>query len=224
MRVSNRRKDLAASKRMEQVMSAVYAKFGWQELRPCNSELDKRGIDIVLQTGQETIWADEKAATSCWNRDLKTYSCELSCNRTKNGYGWFAKENNPYMLNTHIIFIWVKALEEELIHISSVRFLIVDKQVLQKYFESAVGLPADEDTKTYLNKLKWGEDGKYIVNDDLYLKKCNIYPEFPINAIFSESILRRLAVGYFELSRFDVRDALREARRQGKLQSRWPSS
>lgn len=100
MRVSNRRKDLAASKRMEQVMSAVYAKFGWQELRPCNSELDKRGIDIVLQTGQETIWADEKAATSYWNRDLKTYSCELSCERTKGGYGWFAKKSNSYMLNT----------------------------------------------------------------------------------------------------------------------------
>lgn len=64
MRVSNRRKDLAVSKRMEQVMSAVYAKFGWQELRPRNPELDKRGIDIVLQTGKGIIWADEKAATS----------------------------------------------------------------------------------------------------------------------------------------------------------------
>jgi hypothetical protein len=214
MRVSNRRKDLAASKRMEQVMSAVYAKFGWQELRPCNSELDKRGIDIVLKTGDETILADEKAATSYWNRDLKTYSCELSCERTKGGYGWFAKESNSYMLNTHIIFIWVKALEKELIHISSIRFLIVDKHILQKYFEMAVGLNADEDTKTYLGRLEWDENGKHIINEDVYLKKCDIYPEFPINVIFSESILRYLADEHFELSRFEVRDALRAAKQQ----------
>lgn len=214
MRVSNRRKDLAASKRMEQVMSAVYAKFGWHELRPCNSELDKRGIDIVLKTGDETILADEKAATSYWNRDLKTYSCELSCERTKGGYGWFAKESNSYMLNTHIIFIWVKALEKELIHISSIRFLIVDKHILQKYFEMAVGLNADEDTKTYLGRLEWDENGKHIINEDVYLKKCDIYPEFPINVIFSESILRYLADEHFELSRFEVRDALRAAKQQ----------
>ena len=214
MRVSNRRKDLAASKRMEQVMSAVYAKFGWQELRPCNSELDKRGIDIVLKTGDETILADEKAATSYWNRDLKTYSCELSCERTKGGYGWFAKESNSYMWNTHIIFIWVKALEKELIHISSIRFLIVDKHILQKYFEMAVGLNADEDTKTYLGRLEWDENGKHIINEDVYLKKCDIYPEFPINVIFSESILRYLADEHFELSRFEVRDALRAAKQQ----------
>lgn len=214
MRVSNRRKDLAASKRMEQVMSAVYAKFGWQELRPCNSELDKRGVDIVLKTGDETILADEKAATSYWNRDLKTYSCELSCERTKGGYGWFAKESNSYMLNTHIIFIWVKALEKELIHISSIRFLIVDKHILQKYFEMAVGLNADEDTKTYLGRLEWDENGKHIINEDVYLKKCDIYPEFPINVIFSESILRYLADEHFELSRFEVRDALRAAKQQ----------
>lgn len=214
MRVSNRRKDLAASKRMEQVMSAVYAKFGWQELRPCDSELDKRGIDIVLKTGDETILADEKAATSYWNRDLKTYSCELSCERTKGGYGWFAKESNSYMLNTHIIFIWVKALEKELIHISSIRFLIVDKHILQKYFEMAVGLNVDEDTKTYLGRLEWDENGKHIINEDVYLKKCDIYPEFPINVIFSESILRYLADEHFELSRFEVRDALRAAKQQ----------
>ena len=178
-------------------MSAVYAKFGWQGLRPCNSELDKRGIDIVLKTGDETILADEKAATSYWNRDLKTYSCELSCERTKGGYGWFAKESNSYMLNTHIIFIWVKALEKELIHISSIRFLIVDKHILQKYFEMAVGLNADEDTKTYLGRLEWDENGKHIINE-----------------IFSESILRYLADEHFELSRFEVRDALRAAKQQ----------
>jgi hypothetical protein len=214
MRVSNRENDIIASKRMEQIMSAVYAKFGWQGLRPCNSELDKRGIDIVLKTGDETILADEKAATSYWNRDLKTYSCELSCERTKGGYGWFAKESNSYMLNTHIIFIWVKALEKELIHISSIRFLIVDKHILQKYFEMAVGLNADEDTKTYLGRLEWDENGKHIINEDVYLKKCDIYPEFPINVIFSESILRYLADEHFELSRFEVRDALRAAKQQ----------
>lgn len=214
MRVSNRENDIIASKRMEQIMSAVYAKFGWQGLRPCNSELDKRGIDIVLKTGDETILADEKAATSYWNRDLKTYSCELSCERTKGGYGWFAKESNSYMLNTHIIFIWVKALEKELIHISSIRFLIVDKHILQKYFEMAVGLNVDEDTKTYLGRLEWDENGKHIINEDVYLKKCDIYPEFPINVIFSESILRYLADEHFELSRFEVRDALRAAKQQ----------
>ena len=214
MRVSNRENDIIASKRMEQIMSAVYAKFGWQGLRPCNSELDKRGIDIVLKTGDETILADQNAAPSYWNRDLKTYSCELSCERTKGGYGGFAKESNSYMLNTHIIFIWVKALEKELIHISSIRFLIVDKHILQKYFEMAVGLNADEDTKTYLGRLEWDENGKHIINEDVYLKKCDIYPEFPINVIFSESILRYLADEHFELSRFEVRDALRAAKQQ----------
>lgn len=46
MRVSNRENDIIASKRMEQIMSAVYAKFGWQGQKAGMGGLRRRATRI----------------------------------------------------------------------------------------------------------------------------------------------------------------------------------
>lgn len=220
MYISNRHQDLTANKRMEHIMDSIYSLLGWSAWRPHVPEWDKRGIDVVLQIpgSSSKLWVDEKAATRYWNRNLDTYVCELTCDRTKNGYGWFAKENNGYMANTHLLFIWVKALEKELIHISSLEFMVVNKHDLQQYFMLASGMTTEDDTKEYLQTIEWDEEEKCRINEDLYLKRCDIFPEYPVNAIFSKAILERLAIEHYEMSRFDVRDALREAKEKAAQQ------
>lgn len=213
MYYSNRRWDVHVSKRMEYVMDAIYAMLGWQAWRPHDREWDKRGIDVVLQLPgmAEKLWVDEKVAARYWNRPLGTYACELSCEKNKNGYGWFAKENNGYMVNTHLLFVWVRALEPELKHISGLEYAVVKKRDLQRYFMLATGLMEEDDTLEYLERqhLLLGE--RRVINEQVSLMRCNIYPEFPTNAIFSKDILKTLAVETGEFSRFFVRDALREA-------------
>lgn len=214
MYISNRKQDLQASRRTEYIMDALYAMLGWAAWRPHEADLDKRGVDVVLRMpgAQAGLLVDEKAATRYWDRPLETYACELTCTRTRNGYGWFAKENNGYMVNTHLVLIWVRALEKELIHVSSLRFLVVSKYDLQKYFEFAVGMTQKDDTKAFLANLPWDRNDRYTVNEDLALIKCDICPEYPVNAIFSRDVLEKLAMYSGDFSRFEVRDALRDAR------------
>lgn len=214
MYVSNRKQDVMTNRRVEYIMDSLYAMLGWSYWRPHEVEWDKRGVDVVLQIPGTIgkLWVDEKAAVRYWDKPLNTYACELTCTSTKNGYGWFAKENNDYMVNTHLVLIWVRALEKELIHISSLRFLVVNKHDLQKYFMLATGMTEKDDTKEYLEGLSWDDSGRCVINEHLTLKRCDIYPEYPVNAIFSKEILEKLSVEGGDFSRFSVRDALRSAR------------
>lgn len=214
MYYSNRRQDVVVSQRVEYIMDSMYSMLGWESWRPHNKEWDIHGIDVILSLPgmSQKLWVDEKAATKYWNRDLNTYACELSCKTNKNGYGWFAKENNGFMMNTHLLLIWMRALEPSLRHISSLEFMVINKHDLQKYFMLATGMQETDDTLEFLEHIQWNDQKRYVVNEDLALRCSDIYPEYPVNAVFSKEILKKLAIDGGTFSRFEVRDALREAR------------
>ena len=207
----DRGKDLAINRRMSKVMDAIYKMIGWNTWRPNIKDWDKHGLDILLKRpgDDRNLWVDEKSATKYWNRDLQTFACELTTDNNGRGYGWFAKENNDYLVTTHLLFVWVRALEEELTHISSLRFLLVDKHDLQTYFKLETGLASEQETKSFVNSLNWNKYNKCRLNEHITFAKSNISPGFPVNALIDRKILEKMAIDGGEFTRFDVRDALR---------------
>lgn len=213
-RYSNRRFCEKVNRRINYVMDSLYARLGWTAWRPNVETWDKRGIDVVLRRpgSDKMLWVDEKAATTYWNRDLHTFACELTCNSTSTGYGWFAKEENDFNRTSHLGLIWVRALEPECIRISSLTYRIINKSDLQNYFLLATGMNSSDETKEFLASLHYDDRGRCVINEDLTIKRCNISPEYPTVAIFSENILSRMSIFERSFNRFEIRDSLNEIR------------
>lgn len=132
MKFSNRKSDESVDKRVQFLLDSIYEKEGFRCKRPNDEKIDKRGVDIMLHSPNtdSILWVDEKCATHYWDRNLDTFSCELTCNRTKDHLGWFAQERNSYSATTHYMFVWVRALEQELVHISSLELALINKHDL----------------------------------------------------------------------------------------------
>lgn len=184
MKFSNRKSDESVDKRVQFLLDSIYEKEGFRCKRPNDEKIDKRGVDIMLHSPNtdSILWVDEKCATHYWDRNLDTFSCELTCNRTKDHLGWFAQERNGYSATTHYMFVWVRALEKELVHISSLELALINKHDLQTYFRLSADCNADTPTSEVITKL-FGQNPVVEVNKNLKVRKCEIFPEFPVNAM-----------------------------------------
>lgn len=209
MKFSNRKSDESVDKRVQFLLDSIYEKEGFRCKRPNDEKIDKRGVDIMLHSPNtdSILWVDEKCATHYWDRNLDTFSCELTCNRTKDHLGWFAQERNGYSATTHYMFVWVRALEKELVHISSLELALINKHDLQTYFRLSADCNADTPTSEVITKL-FGQNPVVEVNKNLKVRKCEIFPEFPVNAIFSKELLLDMAIWSKTYDRFEVRDAI----------------
>ena len=209
MKFSNRKSDESVDKRVQFLLDSIYEKEGFRCKRPNDEKIDKRGADIMLHSPNtdSILWVDEKCATHYWDRNLDTFSCELTCNRTKDHLGWFAQERNGYSATTHYMFVWVRALEKELVHISSLELALINKHDLQTYFRLSADCNADTPTSEVITKL-FGQNPVVEVNKNLKVRKCEIFPEFPVNAIFSKELLLDMAIWSKTYDRFEVRDAI----------------
>lgn len=169
-------------------------------------------MDVVLKSGKSDslLWVDEKCATHYWDKALNSYSCELTCQKNSNHLGWFAEEANSFYGTTHYMFAWVRALEPELIHISSLELCMVAKHDLQAYFRMTAGFSAGTPTGEIVTSLFSTERIAHV--GALKIKQCNICPEFPVNVIFPKDLLVQMSTWHRVYSRFDVRDALRMAK------------
>lgn len=212
MIISNRKQDVRCSVRMEQILDAIYDAENLTVWRPQDSEIDQRGVDIAIHSSKEDTWylVDEKCATAYWNKELNTYSCELTCAKTKDRLGWFAVEENKYKLTTHYMFVWVRALEPELKRISSLELCLVDKKKLQEFFYLETSCPIGTPTTELLQKLL--PDFSVNISQNVKIRKSNIFPEFPVNVIFSKELLINMSCWHKTYTRFQVRDALRAAK------------
>lgn len=209
MKFSNRKSDESVDKRVQFLLDSIYEKEGFRCKRPNDEKIDKRGVDIMLHSPNtdSILWVDEKCATHYWDRNLDTFSCELTCNRTKDHLGWFAQERNGYSATTHYMFVWVRALEKELVHISSLELALINKHDLQTNFRLSADCNADTPTSEVITKL-FGQTPVVEVNKNLKVRKCEIFPEFPVNAIFSKELLLDMAIWSKTYDRFEVRDAI----------------
>lgn len=174
MKFSQRKIDKERESRVRYILDAIYATEGIAYWRPEDLEFDKRGVDVVLKSekSDNLLWVDEKCATHYWDKPLETYSCELTCQKNKRHLGWFAEEANNFYGTTHYMFAWIRTLEPELIHVSSLELCMVSKHDLQTYFRMAIGFSSGTPTADIIQHLKT----KRIVHAGaLKIKQCKIY-------------------------------------------------
>lgn len=195
MKYSNRQHDINIDSRVRYILDSIYNFENIHYIRAPNRNFDIHGVDVIMRSKRtdSLMWVDEKCATHYWDKDLNTFSCELTCSKTKNGLGWFAQENNPFSSTTHYMFVWVRASEQGLIHLDSVEFMIVNKYDLQKYFNLCVGCDNNISTTELIDKVL-GNNKWIQFNSDIKIKRCDIYPEFPVNVIFSKELLQNLSI------------------------------
>lgn len=99
--------------------------------------LQKAGIDLVLndpnaKPGElKTMLVDEKFAVKYMNKELDTYSFELSSDNNKNQEGWFLSASSK---TTHYELVWPRSTNDG--HtIDSAEIMIVSKAAINKWLE-----------------------------------------------------------------------------------------
>lgn len=207
---TNRDHDVSVSKRMEFVLNGFYRLLGWKTRRT-DAVLDLRGVDLIATLpgdASRDLFIDEKVAARYWDRDLQTYCCELTCDTNRSGLGWFAPEQSDYYRTTHLMFVWVRAEDQELRRLNKVELMLVKKQDLHRYFEYIVGRDALQDgTQAFCERALAGGIRTELA-PGVTLKKNTYGPEKSVNVIFSKEILSKLAAFNQTFDGSDCRKAI----------------
>lgn len=181
---SNRKYDSNLEKIMQCNFDKVYNICGITYNRCTDRENQLLGSDLIAQKSSKTYNIDEKCATDCSGRDLKTFALELSAemcdkkSRTSTGKrvdGWLLKEDNKTDVYA---FAYVRAKSKEDLrnnNIARFEVLFVKKKNLIKYISEVIGTPSelkklDKDFRSAVLEGKvasYGEKGKkrYRKND-----------------------------------------------------------
>lgn len=204
--------------RLEKVMQSnfdkVYNICGITYSRCADRKNQLLGSDLVAQKAAKSYNIDEKCATDCSGRNLRTFALELSaeiCNKKtristgKRVEGWFLKEDSKTDVYA---FAYVRAnSKEDLCNNNITRFevLFVKKQKLIKYISEIIGTPSelkklDEDFRKEVLEGKvaaCGEEGKRrykrTINKDFSLCWSIQLAESPVNLLVSKSLLKKLS-------------------------------
>lgn len=171
------------------------------------------GSDLIAQNLFKKYNIDEKCATDCSNRDLKTFALELSaeiCDKNaristgKRVDGWFIKKNQTDIY----AFAYVRAKsKEDLRNNNIIRFevLFLKKKNLIEYISNTIGTPSelkklDENFRNEVLEGKianYGEKGKKrykkTINKDFTLCWSTHLAESPVNLLINKSLLRKLS-------------------------------
>lgn len=191
---NSRRKDVEISRRMETTLESIYRQLGWSVKR-VSREMDIRGVDAIITIpGVGEILADEKVAAKYWDCELRTYCCELTCDTNKLGAGWFAPEQNSFYQTTHYIFVWVRAEEAELRHITRLEIAVVDKKALQMMLRQLIHNDALlGNTRALCDKVLHGRSRAQLA-PGVKMIKNQWGPEYSTNVIFDRTILKAMAI------------------------------
>ena len=211
---SNRGYDSKLEKIMQSNFDKVYNICGITYSRCTDRKNQLLGSDLVAQKADKSYNIDEKCATDCFGRDLKTFALELSAeicdkkSKTSTGKrvdGWFLKEDSKTDVYA---FAYVRANSREDIwnnNIKRFEVLFVKKQKLIKYISEIIGTPSEikKLEENFRNEVLggkfagYGEKGKKrykkTINKDFALCWSIRLAESPVNLLISKSLLRRLS-------------------------------
>lgn len=162
---------------------------------------DKRrqiqGIDVIFSLNDIEYICDEKAAIRYVNKNLRTFSLELSFkDRGGNLHdGWLVDDTK---INNSFLFIWIDRAKHDILtskdDIQEIEIALVSKKSIIEYLES-IGWTVShllkkselvrEDKSEYCGNLY--EDGcKFVCSKFLYEK--------PVNVLVSRNILKKISV------------------------------
>lgn len=156
-----------------------------------------KGIDVIFTLNGEEFICDEKAAIRYVNKNLKTFSMELSfLDRGGNIHdGWLLDEEK---INNSFLFIWIDRAKQD---------ILSSKEDIQ---ELEYALVYKEDIVDYLESIGWNEsklikkadlirEDEHEYCGDLYKDGCKfvcsrfLY-EKPVNVLIKREKLKELSV------------------------------
>lgn len=156
-----------------------------------------KGIDVIFTLNGEKFICDEKAAIRYVNKNLKTFSMELSfLDRGGNIHdGWLLDEEK---INNSFLFVWIDRAKQD---------ILSSKEDIQ---ELEYALVYKEDIVDYLESIGWNEsklikkadlirEDEHEYCGDLYKDGCKfvcsrfLY-EKPVNVLIKREKLKELSV------------------------------
>lgn len=194
-----RNRDNQVEANMQSHLDQLYKENNIKTERITDSNLQRRGVDIIYTDDGNKYYADEKSASTYFNTKLKTFAFELACSVNTNGRGWF--QNSPFLLTEYyfLAYPFAENNKDNLQTLDELEVLIISKQVLWDYVHS-LGFNSSEDVIREFQKNGHVQDRdgrltkRWVINNDVkVVQSLYIKPEQPTNIIFSKNLLKKLA-------------------------------
>lgn len=173
----------------------------------------KRGIDVFIQYQSKSMKIDDKCAVYYANKELKTFTFELSyLNEGKENDGWLIKQN---METTHYNIMWLNTKDRNIRNtdikfedIKNVESMIISKKRLIDYLER---LGYDNcRLKELNNQIRNANSNRRWLSDHIELIISKKLAERPVNLKINKNKLAELAEMHFNVSENQLYDLKNE--------------
>lgn len=173
----------------------IYPSLPEKIVRIYDKTLQLRGVDVIW--GDEYV--DEKIAVKYINRNLTTFSFELSSLNNKDGKGWLL-EDEHYLTESYLIGYLRGNLEMN--NITEIELLLIDKYDIWDYLNK-YNFP-----KSIVQAIRFGHIDPYSTKGNgVSYYKVNIpgvkvinsfrLKESPINVVINRDVLEKLATNIY---------------------------
>lgn len=198
IRRKDRAKDMRAEAMVAEKTDEILTQCGILPIRVPDIDLQTKGVDFIIDSENERMYVDEKSANSCYNRDIFTYTIELTNICNKNRTGWFFNES---AITTHYLFVWPRSESKDLHDIFRWEGMLIEKSIMKAVFE-LIGYTREELEALVQNKgfmkeatkvyglYKMAYHGKY---ESLSLYYCASHIEKNVNLQFPKRWLHHFA-------------------------------
>ena len=199
--VDTRREDEKYTLAAGEFGKALYMELGWYPDMYYINDIptQKAGIDIIMDTAQGPIYIDEKMAIKHRDKNLATYSLELSSQNNKGGQGWLTSQESK---TTHYAFTWLRA-DTALNVVHSWQTALVKKDAIKEMLR-ADNIHTDSIKDEFLGYIDLYKQHKDLAQAKDYLynyakwHQMGIKEYFRIQQEFEEKFNRKFDTTFFE--------------------------
>lgn len=209
---SNREEDSKIEEQMRKHYNMIYRILGYGYQRNDDQVLQKSGQDLLLTRSNvmKKAISDEKCATNYWDRDLDTFSMELSfnlCDRmtglsTGNRVdGWFINDKNK----TEVYSLgYVRSdSRQDLINgkVTSFEVIIVRKKSIQDYIKESISVDNFSELQNKFQNIiltgqayqKANGGFSWDAGNGIRMTRSDQLAECPVNIIIKKEVLSSLS-------------------------------
>lgn len=203
-----RKQDYKNEIAMQKYFNDIYnnARFNFE--REDDITAQKQGADLYLYHKGKAVVVDEKTATSCYNRDLQTFSFELEFTKTHENNkqtrypGWFNEKSIDNITNAYMLgYVRAPDNHKNFSVINRLEAIFVKKERVWKYirkcgYNSAEELieifkDAIDNNLVFINEKSMSISLK--LNGGLKLVQSFRLQEEPLNILVPKSVLQKIS-------------------------------
>ena len=165
--------------------------------RICDKERQIQGIDIIFDLNGQKYVCDEKAAIRYVNKNLRTFSLELSFkDRGGNLHdGWLIDETK---INDSFLFIWIDKAKHDILSskddIQELEIALVNKKTIIEHLESIGWEIPKLIKKSELIREDENENCGNLYEDGCKFVCSRFLYEKPVNVLLKRDLLKKISV------------------------------